>query len=149
MKSKRIKLRLGIAFGVLLAILVGVGQLGLYRMKEINETFNRITEEQLAKLELAQKALTISNNHSRIVMETMLVEKRALVDTLLRVRSDNSSELSRLLEEIEGRCQSEKETQLLSAVKGTRKVYRESYLRAIHLRVDEKRPHEAEAVVVN
>jgi hypothetical protein len=82
-------------------------------------------------------------------METMLVEKRALVDTLLRVRSDNSSELSRLLEEIEGRCQSEKETQLLSAVKGTRKVYRESYLRAIHLRVDEKRPHEAEAVVVN
>ena len=149
MKSKRIKLRLGIAFGVLLAILVGVGQLGLYRMKEINETFNRITEEQLAKLELAQKALTISNNNSRIVMETMLVEKRALVDTLLRVRSDNSSELSRLLEEIEGRCQSEKETQLLSAVKGTRKVYRESYLRAIHLRVDEKRPHEAEAVVVN
>ena len=149
MKSKRIKLRLGIAFGVLLAILVGVGQLGLYRMKEINETFNRITEEQLAKLELAQKALTISNNNSRIVMETMLVEKRALVDTLLRVRSDNSSELSRLLEEIEGRCQSEKETQLLSAVKGTRKVYKESYLRAIHLRVDEKRPHEAEAVVVN
>ena len=149
MKSKRIKLRLGIAFGVLLAILVGVGQLGLYRMKEINETFNRITEEQLAKLELAQKALTISNNNSRIVMETMLVEKRALVDTLLRVRSDNSSELSRLLEEIEGRCQSEKETQLLSAVKGTRKVYRESYLQAIHLRVDEKRPHEAEAVVVN
>jgi hypothetical protein len=148
-KSKRIKLRLGIAFGVLLAILVGVGQLGLYRMKEINETFNRITEEQLAKLELAQKALTISNNNSRIVMETMLVEKRALVDTLLRVRSDNSSELSRLLEEIEGRCQSEKETQLLSAVKGTRKVYRESYLQAIHLRVDEKRPHEAEAVVVN
>jgi diguanylate cyclase (GGDEF)-like protein/PAS domain S-box-containing protein len=148
-KSKRIKLRLGIAFAALLAILVGVGQVGLYRLKKINETFNRITEEQLAKLELAQKASTISNNNSRIVLEIMLLDNRALVDTLLLARSENSKELSKLLGEIEGRCQSEKETQLLSAVKGTRKVYRESYLRAIHLRVDEKRPDEAEAVVVN
>jgi diguanylate cyclase (GGDEF)-like protein/PAS domain S-box-containing protein len=148
-KSKRIKLRLGIAFAALLAILVGVGQLGLYRMKDINESFNRITWEQLAKLELAQRALTISNNNSRIVMETVLVEKKPLVDTLRLARSENSNELSTLLEEIEDRCQSEKETQLLSAVKGTRNVYRDSYLRAIHLRVDEKRPDEAEAVVVN
>ena len=149
MNSKRIKLRLGIAFAALLAILVGVGQLGLYRMKEINETFNLITGGQLAKLELAQKALTISNNNSRLVMETMLLKNRTSVDTLLLLRSENTSELSRLLEEIGGRCQSEKETQLLSAVKGARKVYVGSYLRAIHLRVDQNRRDEAEALVVN
>jgi len=148
-KSKRIKLRLGMAFAALLAILIGVGQLGLYRMKEVNETFNRITGEQLPKLELAQRALTISNRNSRIVLETMLVDNRALVDTLLLDRSENSKELSKLLEEIEGRSQSGQERKLLSAVEGTRKVYVESYLRAIHLRVDEKRRDEAEAVVVN
>jgi len=148
-KNKRRKLRLGIAFAALLAILVGVGQLGLYRMKEINETFDPTTGAQLAKLEMAQRALTISNDNSRIVLETMLLDNRALVDTLLLARSENSKELSKLLGEIEGRCQSAKETRLLSAVKGTRKVYIESYLRAIHLRVDEKRHDEAAAVVVN
>ncbi len=149
MKSKRIKLRLGIAFAALLAIVVGVGQLGLYRMKEINETFGRITGEQLAKLELIQRALTISNNNSRIVLETMLVDKKALIDTLLQARFENSRELSQLLDEIEDHCQSEKEKQLLSAVKGARKAYVDSYLRAIHLRIDEGRQGEAEAVVVN
>ena len=149
MKSKRIKLRLGIAFAALLAILIGVGQLGLYRMQEINQTFNHIRAEQLTKLELAQEALEISNHNSRLVLETMLVNNGALVDTLLVARSENSKQLSKLLEEIEGRCQSEKERQLLSAVKGTRKIYVESYLRAIHLNIDEKRPDEAKAVVVN
>ena len=149
MKSKRIKLRLGIAFAALLAILIGVGQLGLYRMQEINQTFNHIRAEQLTKLELAQEALEISNHNSRLVLETMLVNNGALVDTLLVARSENSKQLSKLLEEIESRCQSEKERQLLSAVKGTRKIYVESYLRAIHLNIDEKRPDEAKAVVVN
>ena len=149
MKSKRIKLRLGIAFAALLAILIGVGQLGLYRMQEINQTFNHIRAEQLTKLELAQEALEISNHNSRLVLETTLVHNGALVDTLLVARSENSKQLSKLLEEIEGRCQSEKERQLLSAVKGTRTIYVESYLRAIHLNIDEKRPDEAKAVVVN
>ena len=149
MKSKRIKLRLGIAFAALLAILIGVGQLGLYRMQEINQTFNHIRAEQLTKLELAQEALEISNHNSRLVLETTLINNGALVDTLLVARSENSKQLSKLLEEIEGRCQSEKERQLLSAVKGTRTIYVESYLRAIHLNIDEKRPDEAKAVVVN
>ena len=149
MKSKRIKRRLGIAFVALLAILLGVGQLGLYRMKEINQTLNRITGEQLATFELAQRALTISNNNSRIVLETILVDNRPVVDTLLLARSENSKELSKLLEDVEIRCQSEKENQLLSSIRETRKVYVESYLRAIHLRVDEKRHDEARAVVVN
>ncbi|MGA7514960.1 MAG: MCP four helix bundle domain-containing protein, partial [Candidatus Sulfotelmatobacter sp.] len=92
MKSKRIKLRLGIAFAALLAILIGVGQLGLYRMQEINQTFNHIRAEQLTKLELAQEALEISNHNSRLVLETMLINNGALVDTLLVARSDNSKQ---------------------------------------------------------
>ena len=46
MKSKHIGLRLGIAFSVLIAILAGVGQLGLGRMRVINDTLSGITEKQ-------------------------------------------------------------------------------------------------------
>ena len=137
------------AFAVLIAILVGVGQLGIRRMRVINETLNDITGMQSAKLELARRALMLSNTNSRIAMEIVLVENRALVGTLLAVRSENSKEISRLLEEIEGRCGSEKEKRLLSAVKRARAPYVESYLQAIRLLVDGESRDEAEAVVVN
>jgi len=37
-KRKRMGLRLGVAFAVLIAVLVGIGQLGLRRMHEVNDT---------------------------------------------------------------------------------------------------------------
>jgi hypothetical protein len=54
-----------------------------------------------------------------------------------------------LVEDSESRCESEKEKQLLSAVKRTRKPYVESYLRAIHLLIDEGNHDAAEAAMVN
>ncbi|MGD0181920.1 MAG: PAS domain S-box protein, partial [Terriglobales bacterium] len=148
MKDTRIGLRLGVAFAVLIVILLGIGRLGL-RMHEIDKTLGDITGRQSANLDLARRALMLSNTNSRIAMEIVLVENRALVDTLLATRSENSNEITRLVEESERRCGSEEERTLLDAVKETRKPYVESYLRAIHLLVDEKKHDEAEAVVVN
>jgi diguanylate cyclase (GGDEF)-like protein/PAS domain S-box-containing protein len=147
-KDTRIGLRLGVAFAVLIVILLGIGRLGL-RMHEIDKTLGDITGRQSANLDLARRALMLSNTNSRIAMEIVLVENRALVDTLLATRSENSNEITRLVEESERRCGSEEERTLLDAVKETRKPYVESYLRAIHLLVDEKKHDEAEAVVVN
>jgi len=138
-----------VAFAVLIVILAGIGQLGLRRMHQINDTLSDITGRRLEKLQLAQEASTLSNRNSRITMAIILVENRALVDTLSATRSENSKEITGLIEESERHCESEKEKQLLSAVKTTRKPYVESYLRAIHLLVDEGKHDEAEAVMVN
>ena len=148
MKDKHIGLRLGVAFAVLIVILLGIGRLGL-RMHEIDKTLADITGRQSANLDLARRALMLSNINSRIAMEIVLVENRALVETLLATRSENSKEITRLVEESERRCGSEEERKLLDAVKETRKPYVDSYLRAIHLLVDERKHDEAEAVVVN
>src|SRR5450631_3906828 len=149
MKNKHIGLRLGAAFAVLIAILLGIGQLGLRRMQEIDETFGDITGRQLTNLQLARRALMISNDNNRMAMEIVLVENRALVKTLLATESENSKEITRLVEDSESRCESEKEKQLLSAVKRTRKPYVESYVRAIHLLVDEGNHDAAEAAMIN
>ena len=150
MKSKQhIGLRLGVAFAVLIALLLGIAQLGLRRMQTIDETLGDITGRQLTNLQLARKALALSNDNNRIVMQIVLVENRALVKTMLATRSENTKEITTLVDESERRCASEKEKQLLSAVKRARKPYVESYLRAIHLLVDDGRHDEAEAVVVN
>ena len=149
MKNKHIGLRLGMAFAVLVAISLGIGQLGLRRMQDINETLGDITGRQLTNLRLARKALALSNDNNRIAMKIVLVENRALVKTLLATESENSKEITALVEQSASLCESDPEKQLLSAVKETRKPYVESYLRAIHLLVDERKHDPAEAVMVN
>ncbi len=140
-------MRLGIAFAVLIVILLGIGYLGLRRMQTIGGSVTEITE-QLNNLQVAQKALMISNDNNRIAMEIVPVGNRALVDTLLSTRSQDSKEVTRLIEESERNCASVKERQLLSEVKRARQPYVESYLRAIHLLVDEGKHDEAEAAIV-
>jgi PAS domain S-box-containing protein len=140
---------LGIAFAVLIAIVLAIGQLGLRRMQAIDATLSDITGGKSIDLELARRALTISNDNNRIVMEIVLVENRRLVEPLLAARSQNIKEITTLIEKSESRCQSEKEKQALSEVKRTREPYLESCQRAIHLLVDERKHDEAETVVVN
>jgi diguanylate cyclase (GGDEF)-like protein/PAS domain S-box-containing protein len=148
LKTKRIGLKLGIAFTVLVALLAGIGQFGLRRMQTIDETLSDITGSKLIDLELARRALMISNDNNRIVMEIVLVENRRLVEALLAARSQNSNEISKIIEQSESRCNSEKERQVLSEVKRTRKPYLESCQRAIHLLVDERKHDEAETFIV-
>ena len=149
MKSKHIGLRLGMAFAVLIAMLVGNGQSGLRRMKKIDESLSDITGRRSDKLQLAREALTLSNRNSRITMEIFLVQDRAQTGMLLTTRAENTKKISKLVAEIASRCESEKEKQRLSAVEGMRKPYIDSYLRALHLLLGERERDAAVAVMVN
>ncbi len=118
-------------------------------MQAIDKSLSDITGSKSTNLDLAQRALMISNDNNRIVMEIVLVENRRLVEPLLAARSRNSKEITKLIEESESRCKSAKEKQVLSEVKRTRQPYVESFQRAIHLLVDERKHDEAEMVMVN
>src|SRR5664279_4448395 len=128
---------------------MAVGQLGLRRMQTIDATLSDITGSKSTDLQLARRALLISNDNTRIVMELVLVENRRRVESLLAARSQNSNEISKIIEESESRCNSEKERQVLSEVKRTRKPYLESCQRAIHLLVDERKHDDAERVMIS
>lgn len=121
------------AFAILIAILLLIGQLGLRRMQRIDDTLADITGRQSTNLQLARRALMISNENNRIDLETVLVENRALVETLLGTRSENDKEIARLVEQSESRCESKSEKELLIEVEAARKPYEESYQQAIHL----------------
>jgi len=135
-------------FAVLIAMLVGIGESGLRRMKEIDKNLSDIAGRS-DTAQLAREALTLSNSNSRITLEIFLVRDRALVDPLLAENSENGKKIAELLAQIASRCESEKEKRLLSAVETARKPYVDSYLRALHLLVDEGERGAAEAVMVN
>ena len=137
------------AFAVLIAMLVGIGQSELRRMKEIDESLSDITGRRSDKLQLSREALRLSNRNSRITMEIFLVEDRAQTNELLATRDENTKKITALVAEITSRCESAEERQRLSAVGATRKPYVDSYLRALHLLVDERKRDVAVAVMVN
>jgi len=149
LKSKHIGLKLGVAFVLLIAILMGIGQSGLRRMKEINESLSDITGRRSDKLQLSREALRLSNRNSRIMMEIFLLPDGAQTNELLATRAENTKKISALMAEIATRCESEEEKQRLSAVEATRKPYIDSYLRALHLLVDEGERDAAVAVLIN
>jgi len=77
-------------------------------MQRIDETLSAITGTKSTDLELARRVLTLSDDNSRITMEIVLVENRRLVEPLLAARSQNSKNITELIEEGESRCKSEK-----------------------------------------
>src|ERR1035441_2718065 len=148
MRSKHTRLRLGVAFAVLITMLVGIGQLGPRRMKEIEENLSDITGRRSDKLQLAREALILSNRNSRITMELFLVQDRAQTGMLLATRAENTKTISELVAEITSRCESEKEKQGLSAAKGARQSYIHRSLHGRHLLVDEREHDAAVAVMI-
>ncbi|MGA9206944.1 MAG: MCP four helix bundle domain-containing protein, partial [Terriglobales bacterium] len=147
-KKQRVGLRLGAAFGLLIAISVGIGYLGLSRMDQINAGLQEVLGRRWAKLQLAREALTYSNRNSRITMEVFLVQDRDQIDTLLARRAENTKKISVIVDQLGSQCESEEEKQLLALVQAKRTPYVSSYLRALHLVVEDGRREDASAVML-
>jgi diguanylate cyclase (GGDEF)-like protein/PAS domain S-box-containing protein len=148
MSARPTGMKLGAAFAILIAILIGIGILALSRMDQINAHLDDLLARHWAKLQLAREALMYSNQNSRITMEIFLVDDRNLIDPLLARRAANTQKISELLEKIKSQCDSTDECQLLAAVENTRAAYVTSYLQALKLLVDEKQPQAARTTMV-
>src|ERR1035441_4934998 len=103
------------AFAVLIAMLVGIGEAGLRRMEEIKENLGDITGRRSDKLQLSRETLALSNRNSRITMEIFLLQDRAQINGFLSTRDENTKKISALRAEGTGRCESAEEKQRLSA----------------------------------
>jgi PAS domain S-box-containing protein len=146
--SGQVAVRLGLAFSLLVGLLVAVGELGLRGMDQINSDLQDITGGQWTKMSLAREAVTYSNRNSRITMQVFLLQDDEQIGSLLAARAENSKRIATLIAELESLCNSEEEKRLLRAVKDARGSYIDSYRRALYLLVAEKKHDAAAAVMV-
>ena len=72
MRKDSTGVKLGIAFGFLVVLLIGVGWLGLSRMGHLNADLNEILNRRWTKIELARQAVINSNSNYRITIEAVL-----------------------------------------------------------------------------
>jgi len=149
LSSKQIALRLGLAFSLVVALLIAIGDLGLRRMDLINADLQDIMGREWRKLSLSREAATLSNRNSRITMELFLVQDRKKIDSLLATRAENTQRISILLANLHSLCESNQEKRLLGAIEETRKLYVDSYERALHLLLDDRKRDAAFAVMAD
>jgi signal transduction histidine kinase len=147
MASREIAIRLGLAFSLLVALLIAVGDLGLRRVDRVNVDLQEIMSTQWNKIRLSREAVTYSNRNSRITMQIFLIKDRKRIDAILKNRVANTAEISDLLAKLERLCQSKEERKLLMAIEEARTRYIDSYLRALSLLLDEGKRDAAVAVM--
>ena len=148
MRDRYTGVKLAIPFAILVAIVASIGWLGLNRMDRIDANLEEVLGQRWGKLQLAREALVYSNANSRITMGIFLLDDERLIDPLLAKRAENTQKISELVVQIKSQCDSPEERQLLAAIEATRSPYIASYLRALHLLVEEKQPKAARAVMV-
>jgi len=148
MKSNRFALRLGIAFGVLIAILVGVDWLSLNRLARMNADVNGLIEKRWGKVQMAREALHYSTLNNRINMQIFLLDDREKMDALLAERTTNSGTISVLLKQIAADAEFTEEKALLTNIWSARTSYVESYKRALSLLLNEGRHEDARHMMV-
>jgi len=115
-KREYIAMNLGLAFGLLVAILIGIGFLGLSRMDQINADLEGVLGRRWGRLQLAREALVYSGRNSRLTMEVFLLNDKKLIDPVLSQRAENTQKISELVAKLEEQCDSSEEKQTLAAV---------------------------------
>jgi signal transduction histidine kinase len=135
--SRQIASRLGLAFSLLVALLIAVGDLGLRRMDRINADLQDIMGRQWTKLRLSREMVANSNSNSRITLQVFLLKDREQIESLLITRAENTQKISILIAGLDKLSESAEEKRSLAAVQEARISYVEIYERALRLLIDE------------
>ena len=144
-------LKVEIAFGCLVALLIGVGWLGLSRMGQINASTNRLFDERWEKLFTIRQAASYFNSNYRIAIRVFLVEPKDKQETaaLVAQLKENTLKGSAAWKQIEAGPATDAEKELLSKVKTAGIPAYESLQKSLNLLVDQGKAVEANKMMVN
>src|SRR6266480_3086915 len=123
-KDSSLPAKLILAFGLLIAIVVGVGVVSL-RHLQADAELERIVDARWEKVQLSRQAQSYSNLNNRITMQVFLVENEDDVYSLLAETAKNSEKISSLIDALRTRIEAPEELQFLNAIEQKRIPYLE------------------------
>ena len=101
MRRNEVSYRLGIAFGLLVSILLGVGWLGVSRMASLNADLEQSIAKNWHRVQISREAMNYSNLNNRLTMEILLLSDKEKIHELLRERAENTERITALMMTIE------------------------------------------------
>jgi len=132
MNNSPVGKKLGIAFGLLLSLLIGVGWLGLSRMSRTDADLNLLGRGAF-KLELAQQAEYYANFNIRLVMQVLILDRKEDIEIFEAKRIENRNRGAYAIEALKPKIESEKEIALLANIDNARIPARNSVDRIVSL----------------
>jgi len=149
MRRNEVSYMLGIAFGLLVSILLGVGWLGVSRMASLHADLEQSIAKNWHRVEISREAINYSNLNNRLTMEILLLSDKEKIQQLLRERAENTERITALMMTIEKEgLESAEEKELFADLKRARPPYVESYKRMLHVLLDEDKPSQAKEIMI-
>jgi two-component system cell cycle sensor histidine kinase/response regulator CckA len=144
-------LKVGVAFGSLITLLIGVGWLGLSRMGQINTTTNRLFDEHSQKLEAARQTASYFTANYRIVIRLFLMEPKDKDEAaaLVAQLKQNTLEGSAAWKQIEAGPATAAESEMIRNINTAGVPAYESLMRAVSLLVDQPKAGDAKRMIVD
>jgi PAS domain S-box-containing protein len=135
MRGDSTGLTLKITFGCLVALLIGVGWLGLSRMGQVNASLNEILNQRVVKLQLADQALFYVNSNFRLVTTLVLMKHRSPgdIESLAPKREENRANVVLTKRHIRELAGSAEERELLDKIDQVGTVSTKSVYDAVQL----------------
>src|SRR5215472_12148281 len=115
--------RLYLTFFVITLLMIGIGDLGLRRMRDLNDTTVRLAVDRFAKVQLAERGVDNINDNSRRALHLFLIEDPKEFDRVLAEQIKTSENITVLYDEFARRLDSDEERQLFAAIIAARARY--------------------------
>jgi two-component system cell cycle sensor histidine kinase/response regulator CckA len=118
MRRDSIGIKLGVAFGFLIAILMGVAWLGLRQMGQVKADWDQILNQGLTKLDMAHQAVMYVNSNYRMTISLVLMEHKEPSDVAWYPprRDENREKVDSAKKKIREVASSEEERKLLDEI---------------------------------
>jgi PAS domain S-box-containing protein len=140
--------RLGLSFGLLIAMLLSVGWVGIRQLHRADQALAEMVDGQWQDVQLSRRAQSLSNDNNRLTMQVFMANASE-IDVLMIERASNSEKIAQLIEKLRSRVGSKAEAERLDVVVKKRIPYTESYKSALRLLIVDKNANAARAVMIN
>ena len=147
MKNWSIATKLGVAFGLLVAILIGMVWLSIDRMGKMHATLERTIKDDFQKLRLTNDGARITLENGRVTMQIFLVKEGPSKQALLALNDQIAPKGPELQKKLEAVLATDREKDLFAKVRDARQPYVDA--RTVAKKLDAAGKHDEAIEVVD
>src|ERR1051326_6584482 len=141
--------KLGLSFSLLIGIVCFTDWLALRQISRADADLDTMVDSRWDRVQLAQQAQSYSSVNSRIILQALITADPNAIDVLTAQATQNSEQISQLIETLGRNAQSPEERNLLRVISLRRAPYQDSYRRALDLLTRQKDGDQARAIMVS
>src|ERR1700722_6331961 len=130
MRGMKIGARMGLSFGLLLLLLIGIGVLSLAQMRRMEQSTETIAHVQFSRVRLAESGLQRVNSNARMALDLFLQQDPREREKVVAAQREQSQEITRIYDRIEKTLSSDEEKSLFREVLAAREYYVEQRAKA-------------------